>query len=412
MTRGLVEFHQVWKKFRRGEFHDSLRDLIPALTRGLLTRGPRRDELALNEFWALQDVSFTVQPGQALGIIGPNGAGKSTILKLLTRIIRPTAGSCAVRGRLGSLIELSAGFHPDLTGRENVFLQGAIMGMRQADIARQFDSIVALAELQEFIDTPVKRYSSGMNARLGFSIAVHLDPDVLVIDEVLAVGDHAFQKRAFERIAEMTRREIPVVIVSHQLERIASLCTDAILLDRGRVVCRGSPATCISEYITGVAMHAGHFERSSEPMGLTSIAIASNLPVASGDRLRLLLRGAVEPPGLGGRRLSLLVRSVQTGQLVFLCHYTAETLRLPARASFELEISLQANVAGGLYAIETGVWDPLKRYFTLQGPQVVVQVAETDSFFGPVNMQAAHELRVRAEPGIAPAMPPTAPRDR
>jgi lipopolysaccharide transport system ATP-binding protein len=199
MGAPIVVFDSVWKKFRRGERHDSLRDLIPAAVRSL-AGSTREDELQQREFWALEAVSFDVGAGEALGIIGPNGAGKSTTLKLLTRILRPTRGHCAVRGRVGALIEVAAGFHPDLTGRENIFLQGAIMGMRRAEIARKLDEIVDFAGVGDFIDTPVKRYSTGMNARLGFSIAAHLDPDVLIIDEVLSVGDSAFQDRCVRRM--------------------------------------------------------------------------------------------------------------------------------------------------------------------------------------------------------------------
>jgi homopolymeric O-antigen transport system ATP-binding protein len=176
MTTPRVEFRHVWKKFRRGLRHDSLRDLLPALARSFVGRGARAEALREGEFWALQDVSFTVEPGEVLGIVGPNGAGKSTVLKLLTRILEPSLGSAMVRGRAGALIELAAGFHPDLTGRENVYLQGAIMGMKRGEIARNFDRIVDFAEVEEFIDTQVKRYSSGMWARLGFAIAAHLDP--------------------------------------------------------------------------------------------------------------------------------------------------------------------------------------------------------------------------------------------
>jgi lipopolysaccharide transport system ATP-binding protein len=220
-----IVFDQVWKKFKRGEMYDSLRDLIPAVTRRLLSRGQPADALQQREFWALRDVGFEVRPGEALGIIGANGAGKSTTLKILNRILRPTRGHVEVRGRAGALIEISAGFHQDLTGRENVFLQGAIMGMPKEEIIRKFDEIVEFAGIAEFIDTPVKRYSSGMNARLGFAIAAHLDPDVLIIDEVLSVGDLSFQNRAFGRIQDLVRSGIPVVIVSHQLDRVAALCT-------------------------------------------------------------------------------------------------------------------------------------------------------------------------------------------
>jgi lipopolysaccharide transport system ATP-binding protein len=250
MSRPAVVFDSVWKKFKRGERHDSLRDLIPATARRLLRRRAAGDatELKEREFWAVHDVSFEVGPGEALGIIGPNGAGKSTILKLLTRILKPTRGRCEVRGRAGALIEVAAGFHPDLTGRENVFLQGAIMGMKRAEIARQFDQIVEFAGVSEFIDTQVKRYSSGMNARLGFSIAAHLDPDVLLIDEVLSVGDAAFQDRCIERMRELIARGIPLVFISHNLPAVLELCTRAIVIDHGTVRFDGAPAAAIQEY--------------------------------------------------------------------------------------------------------------------------------------------------------------------
>jgi len=249
MSRPAVVFDGVWKKFRRGERHDSLRDLIPAATARLLGRSrPSRDDLTEKEFWAVHDVSFEVGAGEALGIIGPNGAGKSTILKLLCRILRPTRGACEVRGRAGALIEVAAGFHPDLTGRENVFLQGAIMGMKRAEIARKFDEIVQFAGVGEFIDTPVKRYSSGMNARLGFAIAAHLDPDVLLIDEVLSVGDAAFQDRCVARMRELIARGIPIVFISHNLPAILELCSRAIVVDHGTVKFDGSPAAAIQEY--------------------------------------------------------------------------------------------------------------------------------------------------------------------
>jgi len=248
MARPAVVFEGVWKKFRRGERHDSLRDLIPNTVGRLFRRRPVDAELVGQEFWAVHDVSFEVRPGEALGIIGPNGAGKSTILKLLTRILKPTRGHCEVRGRAGALIEVAAGFHPDLTGRENVFLQGAIMGMKRLEIARKFDEIVEFAGVNEFIDTPVKRYSSGMNARLGFAIAAHLDPDVLLIDEVLSVGDAAFQDKCVDRMRDLIRGGTPVVFISHNLPAILDLCTRAIVIDHGTVRFDGTPAAAIQEY--------------------------------------------------------------------------------------------------------------------------------------------------------------------
>ena len=193
-----IVFDRVWKKFRRGEIHDSLRDLIPALSRRFLPG--RKGAPRKGDFWAVRNLSFTVDAGEVLGIIGGNGAGKSTTLKILTRILRPTAGRASVRGRMGALIEISAGFHQDLTGRENVFLQGSIMGMPVAQIRRKFDQIVAFSGIEDFIDTPVKRYSSGMQMRLAFAVAAHLDPDILLLDEVLAVGDLSFQQKCLERV--------------------------------------------------------------------------------------------------------------------------------------------------------------------------------------------------------------------
>ena len=245
-----IAFEGVWKKFERGEHHDSLRDLIPAAF-ARFGRKPPEVALSRQEFWALQDVSFAVHSGEALGVIGRNGAGKSTVLKLLNRILRPTRGSAVVRGRSGALIEVAAGFHPDLTGRENVYLQGTIMGMSRGDIARRFDAIVAFAGIEPFIDTPVKRYSSGMNARLGFSIAAHLEPEALLIDEVLAVGDRAFQEKCHAKMMQFRRDGVAIVFVSHHLPAVAQLCTRALLLDNGRVAREGTPAEVIAEYCGG-----------------------------------------------------------------------------------------------------------------------------------------------------------------
>jgi lipopolysaccharide transport system ATP-binding protein len=233
MSSAPVVFDHVWKRFQRGKRHDSLRDLIPSAFRRLTQRQPQTDHVdSAEEFWALRDVSFEVPSGTAFGIIGPNGAGKSTTLKLLTKILRPTQGYRHVRGRIGALIEVAAGFHPDLTGRENIFLQGAVMGMRRAEISARMSEIIEFAGVSEFIDTQVKRYSSGMNARLGFSIAAHLEPDVLIIDEVLSVGDAAFQRRCIERMAQFRDQGTTIVFVSHDLQAITNLCHRALYLNR------------------------------------------------------------------------------------------------------------------------------------------------------------------------------------
>jgi lipopolysaccharide transport system ATP-binding protein len=243
----VLDVQKISKKFRRGEQYNSLRDLVPALT-GRLVRRQRRRELDRRDFWALQNVSFSVGRGEAFGIIGGNGAGKSTILKLLTGIMRPTKGSINVNGRVSALIEVSAGFHPDLTGRENIYLNGTILGMTTDEIRRRFDEIVAFSGLEEFIDTPVKRYSSGMYARLGFSVAAHVDPDVLLVDEVLSVGDYLFQRKCVERMNSVIASGATVVFVSHNLQAVANLCQRSLLLERGQVQVVGPTAEVIRTY--------------------------------------------------------------------------------------------------------------------------------------------------------------------
>jgi lipopolysaccharide transport system ATP-binding protein len=249
MSGTALEVQGVSKKFRRGELYDSLRDLVPAFTGRLFRKGRSAEELEEREFWALRDVSFSLEPGEAFGIIGGNGAGKSTMLKLLTGIMRPTHGSIRVTGRLSALIEVSAGFHPDLTGRENIFLNGAILGMSREEIRQRFDAIVAFSGLEDFIDTPVKRYSSGMYARLGFSVAAHVDPDVLLVDEVLSVGDYLFQQKCIERMRAVIASGATVVFVSHNLREVAALCRRSLLLERGRVQRIGPTSEVVQLYM-------------------------------------------------------------------------------------------------------------------------------------------------------------------
>jgi ABC-type polysaccharide/polyol phosphate transport system ATPase subunit len=247
MGDSVLDVRGVFKKFRRGERHHSLRDLVPAVTRRLVRReGSRAPDQ--QDFWALHDVSFSVERGEAFGIIGGNGAGKSTILKLLSGIMRPTTGSIRVAGRISALIEVSAGFHRDLTGRENIYLNGAILGMTRQEIRGRFDAIVAFSGLEAFIDTPVKRYSSGMYARLGFSVAAHVDPDVLLVDEVLSVGDYLFQQKCLERMNAVISRGATVVFVSHNLRELASLCRRSLLLEQGVVHTTGPTPEVIRTY--------------------------------------------------------------------------------------------------------------------------------------------------------------------
>ena len=228
-----IEFNQVWKKFKKGEKFNSLRDAIPNLFK--FKKDDKNNRLEDREFWAVKNVSFNLEKGGVIGIMGPNGAGKSTILKMLSKIIVPNKGSMKINGRLSALIEVTAGFHPELTGRENVYLNGTILGMRRREIDEKFDEIVEFSGVSEFIDTPVKRYSSGMFSRLGFSVAAHMDPDILLVDEVLSVGDIAFQAKCAAKIRELLRSGATIILVSHQLNMIQSLCKRIILLQGGEV---------------------------------------------------------------------------------------------------------------------------------------------------------------------------------
>jgi lipopolysaccharide transport system ATP-binding protein len=228
--------------------YKTLREDLIGIPKRLWSRFARNGQSTTETFWALKDVSFEVKQGEVVGIIGRNGAGKSTLLKILSRITEPTSGQAKVYGRVGSLLEVGTGFHPELTGRENIFLNGAILGMSRAEIRNKFDEIVAFAEVEKFLDTPVKRYSSGMYVRLAFAVAAHLDPEILVIDEVLAVGDAGFQKKCLGKMGEVARAGRTILVVSHQMALIANLCSRCILLSEGRIARSGPAGNVIPEY--------------------------------------------------------------------------------------------------------------------------------------------------------------------
>jgi len=233
-----VEFLHVSKRYRVGQW-------LPSLREALASRGARDPS---QYHWAVKDVSFSLEPGEALGIIGPNGAGKTTILKLLSRVTYPTQGEIQIHGRLSALIELGAGFHPDLTGRENIYLNGTILGMKRAEIRRRFDQIVEFAGIGHYLDTPVKRYSSGMYARLGFAIAAHMDPDVLLVDEVLAVGDYAFQQKCHAHMDRLRSQGTTLIFVSHNMEAVRRVCDKVLVMYRGEKIFEGSAAEGVIAY--------------------------------------------------------------------------------------------------------------------------------------------------------------------
>jgi lipopolysaccharide transport system ATP-binding protein len=234
---------------RRG--YGTLRESVVETAKGSLGRlaGRRREQSQPEAFWALKDLSMTVRPGEVVGLIGHNGAGKSTLLKILSRIVEPSDGWADVTGRTGALLEVGTGFHPELTGRENVFLNGAILGMRRSEIRARFDEIVAFADIERFLDTPVKRYSSGMSVRLAFAVAAHLEPEILLVDEVLAVGDAAFQRKSLGKMNEVAKEGRTVIFVSHNLAILQALCDRGILLERGQMVADAPVTEAIDSYL-------------------------------------------------------------------------------------------------------------------------------------------------------------------
>ncbi|MBA3915695.1 MAG: ABC transporter ATP-binding protein, partial [Acidobacteriales bacterium] len=230
----------------------TFRDLLTGIVQAPFRRFQRLrgNEKTMEDFWALRDVSFAIQPGEVVGIVGRNGAGKSTLLKVLSRIVEPTRGEVYMNGRVASLLEVGTGFHPELSGRENIFLNGSILGMKKKEIRRRFDEIVAFAEVERFLDTPVKRYSSGMYVRLAFAVAAHLQPEILIVDEVLAVGDAEFQKKCLGKMREVSSGEgRTVLFVSHNMAAVTTLCDRAILLEEGRVVMDGGAAEVVARYL-------------------------------------------------------------------------------------------------------------------------------------------------------------------
>lgn len=280
----IIAVEGLSKRYRIGgrQVHNSLRDTVAGLVRAPFNRF--RSNGSANTIWALDDVSFEITPGEVVGIIGRNGAGKSTLLKILSQITRPTKGRVALNGRVGSLLEVGTGFHSELTGRENVFLNGAILGMTRAEIQRKFDEIIAFAETEKFLDTPVKHYSSGMTVRLAFAVAAHLEPEILIIDEVLTIGDAEFQKKCLGKMNEVTRAGRTVLFVSHDLNAINSTCERALLLHEGKVVLSGVTADVTRYYLD-------HTNNMYSPITWTALP-ANNATEVKLNSIRLLQNGA------------------------------------------------------------------------------------------------------------------------
>lgn len=292
-TDTVIEVHGLGKRYRVGERERylALRDLI---TRAVQAPFGRSKKSEPDFLWALRDVSLAIRRGEVVGLIGRNGAGKSTLLKILARITRPTCGEAEVRGRVGSLLEVGTGFHPELTGRENVFLSGAILGMRKAEIASKFDEIVAFAEVERFLDTPLKHYSSGMQMRLAFAVAAHLEPEILLVDEVLAVGDLRFQKKCLGKMGDVAKVGRTIIFVSHQMNQIRRLCERVFWMDGGQIRQMGSIGSVVGAYEAEMssAQPVGRNGNSAEKARFVNWAIDAELSentniLASTGRVRL-----------------------------------------------------------------------------------------------------------------------------
>lgn len=258
MGEVVVRAERLSKQYRIGERqkYKALRDILtdamcaPFRLAASMFAGSDREMLEQATIWALKDVSFEIKQGEVVGVIGRNGAGKSTLLKILSRITEPTAGFVDLHGRVGSLLEVGTGFHPELTGRENIYLNGSIIGMKKREINRKFDEIVSFAEIEQFLDTPIKYYSSGMHMRLAFSVAAHLEPEILLVDEVLAVGDAAFQKKCLGKMGSVAREGRTVVFVSHNMAVVQSLCQRCFLFEKGQMALSGNPLECVDRYLS------------------------------------------------------------------------------------------------------------------------------------------------------------------
>ena len=340
----------------------------------LLQMIPRRTRPKREPFWAVNDVSFEVSQGKSLGIIGNNGSGKSTLLKLITRTMEPTSGRIEIRGRISALIELGAGFHPDFTGRENIILNASILGIRRRDIEKSMDEIIEFAEIRPFIDVPVKYYSSGMNARLGFSVAVHVQPQILIVDEVLAVGDEAFQQKCMDRIFEMKRNGTSIVLVSHDLGSVERLMDEALWIDHGIVRGRGAPRETIGAYrsFLGETTHPGSpapvgVSTASQEIEIVDVTVSGHdgAAIASGDPASIRVQLANVSDRVLTGYMTISIRrpdGLEVAEISGLNDHQILLFR-PGETSIVAWAS-QLQLATGLYEVDVTVFDDQGRRLT------------------------------------------------
>lgn len=374
MSQFAIKVEDLWKQYAIGRAQQRAETFYDLLAQGLNAplRAIRRSvsgsaEAKTEKFWALQGINLEVAPGEVMGVIGRNGAGKSTLLKVLSRITAPTKGRVTIRGRLASLLEVGTGFHPELTGRENIFLNGAILGMSRREVTRKFDEIVAFAEVEQFIDTPVKRYSSGMYVRLAFSVAAHLDVDVLVIDEVLAVGDAEFQERCLSKMDGVSKSGRTVIFVSHNLAAVSRMCNRVALLSKGRLAFLGPVEEGVVEYTREAdgALHAGHFMGNLTPKLTFSEICINGSPTLAGnvimpdEKIRVTVSGEAHQP-LKGLTVALALRC--RDQHVLTVHDVSAPMDIEA-GKFSCDFSIaEFRLSPHLYMVGIGA-------FTVKGPE-------------------------------------------
>jgi lipopolysaccharide transport system ATP-binding protein len=362
LSETVIRAENLGKRYRLGEAlrSDTLRDAMAAR----FASGGARAETS--ELWALREVAFDVAQGDCLGILGRNGAGKSTLLKLLSRITEPTTGRIELRGRVASLLEVGTGFHPELTGRENVFLNGALLGMKRDEIRRRFDAIVAFAEIERFLDTPVKRYSSGMYMRLAFAIAAHLEPEILIVDEVLAVGDALFQRKCLGKMGEVAREGRTVLFVSHNLTALSTLCRTGLVLEHGQVSARGAIAECVRAYLAGLlrdreserTLPAGEYGfRRVRVLDAQGRAADGALESGGDYRLEFDCRLPSSPDVNVGFTL------YSEAELPALSGSARDDIAVLAAGDVRLQVALPlSRLPSGRYRVEGAVWDRARRY--------------------------------------------------
>ncbi len=402
MPHVAIRCEKLAKQYRIGspDRYKTLRDAISTTALAPFKRLKHNSQNGNGNFWALKDVSFEIQRGEVVGIIGLNGAGKSTLLKILARITEPTRGVAEIYGRVGSLLEVGTGFHPELTGRENIYLNGAILGMRKTEIDRKFDEIVSFAEVEEFLDTPVKRYSTGMYVRLAFGVAAHLETEVLLVDEVLAVGDAQFQKKCFAKMSEIGSQGRTILFVSHNMSAVRSICKHALIVEKGAVVAQGEINETVDRYLSRInASQTPNEAVETNTFSVTSVQVSSAAgpviktfdPVEV--RVRFVPKTEIQDPGLYVSFLTMDSRRL-TG-LDLKDFTTAAPLR--AGQTAELGFTIESlPLMPGAYQLEIHLKDMSRRLVEIVPRMFEFEVAETevyggrklDTWFGSVGLKA------------------------